>query len=50
MQALLIYMLLRLQQGETPYNDFDVLLLGTMWVRLAPLPSPTHHSYTERAG
>jgi hypothetical protein len=38
MQALLIYMLLRIQQGETLYNDFDVLLLGTMWVRHPPHP------------
>ncbi|KAH7406726.1 hypothetical protein DE146DRAFT_753280 [Phaeosphaeria sp. MPI-PUGE-AT-0046c] len=32
MQALLLYMLLRLQDGEKEYNDFDVLLLSTMWV------------------
>jgi hypothetical protein len=37
MQALLIYMLLRLHQGETRYNDFDGVLLSTMWVRLSPL-------------
>jgi hypothetical protein len=40
MQALLIYMLLRLQQGETRYNDFDGVLLSTMWVRLSPLHLP----------
>jgi hypothetical protein len=33
MQALLIYMLLRLQEGETVQNNFDALLLSTMWVR-----------------
>jgi hypothetical protein len=32
MQALLIYMLLRLQEGETEQNNFDALLLSTMWV------------------
>jgi hypothetical protein len=39
MQALLIYMLLRLHQGETRHNDFDGVLLSTMWVSLSP-PSP----------
>jgi hypothetical protein len=32
MQALLIYMILRLQEGESMYNNFDVLLLSAMWV------------------
>jgi hypothetical protein len=32
MQALLVYMLLRLQEGETMHNNFDVVLLTTMWV------------------
>lgn len=33
MQALLIYMLLRLGEGERPDNNFDVALLSAMWVR-----------------
>jgi hypothetical protein len=33
MQALLIYMMLRLQDGENTHNNFDVLLLSAMWVR-----------------
>jgi hypothetical protein len=41
MQALLIYMMLRVQEGENMYNNFDVLLLSAMWVRkcgfLAPI-------------
>lgn len=32
MQAILIYMLLRLQEGETIHNNLDVLLLSTLWV------------------
>jgi len=32
MQALLVYMLLRLSEGETPHNNFDVPLLSAMWV------------------
>ncbi|KAF2025743.1 hypothetical protein EK21DRAFT_116527 [Setomelanomma holmii] len=32
MQALLIYILLRLQEGEHTFNNFDVLLLSAMWV------------------
>ncbi|KAH7066852.1 hypothetical protein BKA63DRAFT_571251 [Paraphoma chrysanthemicola] len=32
MQALLIYMMLRLQDGENTHNNFDVLLLSAMWV------------------
>ncbi|KAH7111801.1 hypothetical protein B0J11DRAFT_512049 [Dendryphion nanum] len=30
MQALLIYILIRLQDGETVYNNFDILLLSTV--------------------
>jgi hypothetical protein len=33
MQALLIYMLLRLDEGETEHNNFDTLLLTTAWAR-----------------
>jgi hypothetical protein len=32
MQALLLYMLLRLDEGETEHNNFDTLLLTTAWV------------------
>ncbi|CAO2658162.1 Nn.00g074220.m01.CDS01 [Neocucurbitaria sp. VM-36] len=32
MQALLIYILVRLHEGETLYNNFDVLLLSTVWM------------------
>jgi hypothetical protein len=32
MQALLVYMLVRLQEGETEWNDFDGVLLNTLWV------------------
>ncbi|KAF1851288.1 uncharacterized protein K460DRAFT_273591 [Cucurbitaria berberidis CBS 394.84] len=32
MQALLIYMLVRVQEGETMYNNIDVLLLSTVWI------------------
>ncbi|KAH4091103.1 hypothetical protein HBH46_188330 [Parastagonospora nodorum] len=32
MQALLAYMLLRLDEGETEHNNFDTLLLTTAWV------------------
>jgi hypothetical protein len=33
MQALLIYVLIRLGEGETVHNNIDVLLLSTVWVR-----------------
>lgn len=36
MQALTVYILVRLQEGETPDNNLDVLLLATLWV------SPKH--------
>jgi hypothetical protein len=32
MQALTVYILVRLQEGETPDNNQDVLLLSTLWV------------------
>lgn len=32
MQALTVYILVRLQEGETPDNNHDVLLLSTLWV------------------
>jgi hypothetical protein len=37
MQALTIYILIRLDGGETDYNNFDSLLLTTVIVGLAPL-------------
>lgn len=36
MQALSIYILIRLDEGETDHNDFDSLLLATVTVGLAP--------------
>jgi hypothetical protein len=36
MQALLVYMLLRLQEGETKDNNLDVLLLSTLFVSNPP--------------
>lgn len=35
MQALTVYILVRLQEGETPDNNHDVLLLSTLFVRLS---------------
>ncbi|KAF2828222.1 hypothetical protein CC86DRAFT_348301 [Ophiobolus disseminans] len=32
MQALLLYMLLRLSEGEQPHNNFDVPLLSALWL------------------
>lgn len=32
MQALTVYILVRLQEGETPDNNHDILLLSTLWV------------------
>lgn len=40
MQALLIYMLIRLGEGEQPENNFDVALLSTMWVRNSIISGP----------
>jgi hypothetical protein len=37
MQALIIYMILRLQEGETSHNNIDVLLLSTVYVLCSPL-------------
>ena len=34
MQALSIYILIRLDEGETDYNNFDYLLLTTVTVGL----------------
>jgi hypothetical protein len=34
MQALSIYVLIRLDEGERDYNNFDVLLTGTVVVGL----------------
>jgi hypothetical protein len=36
MQALLVYILLRLQEGQTSDNNFDVLLISSMWVSHVP--------------
>jgi hypothetical protein len=36
MQALTIYILIRLDEGETDHNNFDSLLLTTVIVCLAP--------------
>ena len=35
MHALLIYILIRLDEGETDYNNYDSLLLATVAVGLA---------------
>ena len=35
-QALSIYIMVRLCEGENEYNNLDVLLLGTVAVRLLP--------------
>ncbi|KAH8728127.1 hypothetical protein GQ44DRAFT_702664 [Phaeosphaeriaceae sp. PMI808] len=42
MQALLIYMLLRLQEGETVYNNMDTLLLSTVWIVVCGLNHKLH--------
>jgi hypothetical protein len=39
MQALLIYILIRLDEGETDHNNYDSLLLATVAVGPAPPPS-----------
>ena len=36
MQALTIYILIRLDEGETDHNNFDSLLLTTVIVGLTP--------------
>lgn len=36
MQALSIYLIIRLDEGETDDNNFDFLLIATVTVRLAP--------------
>jgi len=36
MQALSIYIIIRLDEGETDHNNFDFLLLATVTVGLAP--------------
>lgn len=36
MQALAIYIIMRLDEGETEYNNFDLLLCKTVIVRLHP--------------
>jgi hypothetical protein len=36
MQALSIYLLIRLDEGETQHNDFDFLIIETVAVRIAP--------------
>jgi hypothetical protein len=40
MQALLIYILIRLDEGETDHNNYDSLLLATVAVGPALSPSP----------
>ncbi|KAK3686798.1 hypothetical protein LTR37_019431 [Vermiconidia calcicola] len=40
MQALLIYIVVRLDEGETDYNNFDSLLLKTVIVGLHTLVRP----------
>ena len=37
MQALSLYILVRLDEGETEYNNFDALLVTTVIVGLAPV-------------
>lgn len=36
MQALSIYILIRVDEGETEYNDFDALLIAAVTVSLTP--------------
>jgi hypothetical protein len=36
MQALLLYIIIRLDEGETEYNDFDSLLMRTVIVSAFP--------------
>lgn len=64
MYALSIYILLRMSEGETEYNNFDNLLLTTMTVSLLPssaldetgsasrhrLRNPYNHDINYRAG
>lgn len=38
MQALSIYLLVRLQEGETEYNNFDYLMLTTVIVGKLSIP------------
>jgi hypothetical protein len=38
MQALSIYIIIRLDEGETDYNNFDFLLVTTVAVGLASVP------------
>jgi hypothetical protein len=40
MQALLIYILIRLDEGETDHNNYDSLLLATVAVGPALSPPP----------
>ena len=40
MQALSIYIIVRLDEGETDHNNFDPLLIGT--VKVGPAPPPSH--------
>ena len=37
MQALTVYILIRLDEGETDCNNFDFLLLAAVTVGLAPV-------------
>jgi len=47
MQALSIYILIRLCEGETEYNNFDVLLLSTVTARLSPASKNNHLTFTD---
>jgi hypothetical protein len=38
MQALSIYLLVRLQEGETDYNNYDYLMLTTVIVGKLSIP------------
>jgi hypothetical protein len=40
MQALTVYILVRLQEGETPDNNHDVLLLSTLFVSSPLIRTP----------
>jgi hypothetical protein len=48
MQALFVYILLRLQEGQTPDNNFDLLLISSMWVSHIPA-LPVQHAIVAHA-
>jgi hypothetical protein len=45
LQALLVYMLIRLAEGETEHNNHDAALLSTMTLMLHQLQTKTHYQF-----